>query len=170
MRTKIILLPILCMAFLLTTCKEDPEPTTNDGSIVIFSSTFDNHADLALWSQSPGGEAAIVQNTLNLVAKTSCFKFETKEAIPVQPGKTYFLNFWAKVDSASIGDTHYCGADFLVQVVKDSTNVVYGNIRNYGWTQKSYSFQVASADSVSIEFLTGTTRGAWLGNLELIEQ
>jgi hypothetical protein len=168
---KIILLFIFSLSFFCTTCKKDPDPNTNNGSTVIFSSNFDTHADLVVWSQSAGGEAVIEQNLLKMVAKTSCFQFETIDSIPVQSGKTYVLKLWAKADSSASGDPHYCGGDFLVYVEQGSTDVITGNLGNYLlWTQKSYSFQAATSGSVIIKFLVGTTKGAWLNDLEFIEQ
>jgi hypothetical protein len=54
---------------------------------------------------------------------------------------------------------------------RGSTNLISESFGQYGlWTQKSYSFEAASSAAVKIKFLVGTTRGAWIDDLELIEQ
>ena len=152
---------------ILYACKKD----STGAPITIFSTKFDNQADLNAWTQSVGGKAVIDANSVKFDSITECYHFETLNLIPVQKGKVYELKLTGKVNSSTSGDPGLCAGDFLIYVVQGSTNLISESFGQYGlWTQKSYSFEAASSAAVKIKFLVGTTRGAWIDDLELIEQ
>ncbi len=167
MKNKDLLLLVFGIITLLYACKKD----STGAPITIFSTKFDNQADLNAWTQSVGGKAIIDANAVKFDSITDCFRFETLNLIPVQKGKIYELKLTGKVNSSTSGDPGLCAGDFLIYVVQGSTNLISESFGQYAsWTQKSYSFEATSSASIKIKFLIGTTRGAWIDNLELIEK
>ena len=156
----IFLLALVAMTF--TSCKKSRG--------IIFSSHFDNATDLNLWSHSSDGDAVVDSSVLKLRAVTGCIQLETVDLISVSKGKTYTLKFKGRVDPTLVGETGYCVGDYMIYVEQGSTDIIADGFGNYtGWTQKSFSFEATSSASVKIKFLIGTVKGAWIDDLELIE-
>jgi hypothetical protein len=154
----------------LSSCKKEAGDNTGNSNQIIFSSKFETQNDLSAWSQSAGGQAIIDSSAVKFTNISGCFHFETVNLIPVRKGKSYELQLKGKVNESIQGDPALCSGDFIVWVVQGNTNVISQSFGNYpSWTQKSFSFEAASSTPVKIEFLIGTTRGAWIDNLELIE-
>ena len=154
----------------LSSCKKDASDNSNKSTQIIFSSKFETQNDLSAWSQSAGGQAVIDSSAVKFTNISNCFHFETVNLIPVVKGKSYELQLRGKVNESIPGDPVYCSGDFIIWVVQGSTNVISQSFGNYpSWTQKSFSFEATSSTSVKIEFLIGTTRGAWIDDLKLIE-
>ncbi len=167
MKNKHLLLLVFGIITVLYACKKD----STDAPTTIFSTKFESQTDLNAWTQSVGGKAVIDVNSVKFDSITECYHFETLNLIPVQKGKVYELKLTGKVNSSTSGDPGLCAGDFLIYVVQGSTNLISESFGQYGsWTQKSYSFEAASSAAVKIKFLVGTTRGAWIDNLELIEK
>ena len=159
------------MLLVSSSCKKKSSETTYDGNNIVFSSAFDTHADLVIWSQSSGGQAVIDQNTAKLTATDGCFQFETIDLIPVETGKTYTLKFKGKVIASQAGDPVFCAGDFLIYIMQGSTVLLSQSFGNYpDWVQKSFSFQATKPVPISIKFLIGTKRGVWIDDLSLTEQ
>ena len=153
----------------LSSCKKNASDNSTNSSQVIFNSKFETQNDLSAWSQSAGGQAIIDSSAVKFTNISNCFHFETVNLIPVVKGKSYELRIKGKVNESIQGDPVYCAGDFIIWVVQGSTNVISQSFGNYpSWTQKSFSFEALSSASVKIEFLIGTTRGAWIDDLELI--
>jgi hypothetical protein len=170
MRHSIFFLALLCSISIISSCKKDSDDPSGSSTNVIFSSKFDNQSDLDLWSQSSGGQAIIDSSAVKFTNVTNCFHFETKNLIRVQSGKSYELRLTGKVNESLEGDPMLCAGDFIIWVVQGNENVISQSFGNYpAWTQKAFSFEAKSSASVKIEFLVGTTRGAWIDNLELVE-
>lgn len=157
--------------FMLYSCKKDSNEDNTNSPKTIFSSKFENQNDLNLWNQSSGGQAIIDANAVKFDSITECFHFETLNLIPVQKGKTYELKLTGKVNSSVSGDPAYCVGNFMIYIVQGSTNIISEGFGNYpSWTLRSYSFEATSSAAVKIKFLIGTTRGAWIDDIELIEK
>jgi hypothetical protein len=170
MKQAFIFFSILCTLAANTSCKKDSDDTSGSSTNVVFSSKFDSQDDLNLWSQSSGGQAIIDSSAVKFTNVTNCFHFETKNLIRVQSGKSYELRLRGKVNESLQGDPMLCAGDFIIWVVQGNENVISQSFGNYpAWTQKAFSFEAKSSASVKIEFLVGTTRGAWIDNLELVE-
>ena len=164
-----ILFTLIGIITVLSSCKKNSSDNSTDASQVIFSSKFETQNDLNAWNQSVGGQAIIDSSAVKFTNISNCFHFETVNLIPVVKGKSYELRIRGKVNESIQGDPLYCAGDFIIWVVQGSTNIIsqsFGN--NPVWTQKSFSFEALSSASIKIEFLIGTTRGAWIDDLELI--
>ena len=163
---------LITLALLLAmhACKKDSANNTGNQPVTLFSSKFDKQADLSLWTQSAGGQAIIDSSAVKFTNLTSCFQLETSSLIPVQKGKTYDLKLTGKVNPAMPGDPVLCAGNFLIYVVQGNSYLISASFGNYpSWTQRSFSFEATSSASVTIKILVGTTRGAWIDNLEFIE-
>jgi hypothetical protein len=155
---------------LFYSCKKNSDNSTNNSPNILFSSKFETQTDLNSWTQSSGGLAIIDSSAVKFTNITDCFQFETLNLIPVTKGKTYELKLTGKVNPAQSGDPVLCAGNFLIYVIQGSTIIISESFGNYpSWTQKSFSFEATSSASVKIKFLIGTTRGAWIDDLELIE-
>jgi len=164
-----MLLTVISIITVLSSCKKDTSDNSSNSSQVLFSSKFETQNDLSAWSQSAGGQAIIDSSAVKFVNISNCFHFETVNLIPVVKGKSYELKIRGKVNEAIQGDPVYCAGDFIIWVVQGSTNLISQSFGNYpSWTQKSFSFEASTSAPVKIEFLIGTTRGAWIKDLELI--
>jgi hypothetical protein len=165
------LFSILIMVSVFSSCKKDSAVVVpTDSPKTIFSSTFGSQTDLNAWTQSSGGMAIIDSNAVKFDSITSCYSFETSNLIPVVKGKTYELKLKGKVNSSIVGDPGFCVGDFMIYVVQGSTNIIAEGFGNYpSYTTKSYSFEATSSASIKIKFLIGASRGAWIDNIELIE-
>ena len=170
MKTCKFLITLVGIIIIFYSCKKDSSENTNNSPTIIFSSRFENQNDLDAWTQSTGGQAIIDSSTVKFTNITDCFHFETLNLIPVQKGKIYDLKLVGKVNPAIIGDPAFCVGNFMIYVVQGSTNIISESFGNYTtWTQKSFSFEATSSASIKIKFLIGTTRGAWIDELEFIE-
>jgi len=170
MKASKFLFTLLGIIVFFSSCKKDSNDNSSNLMSIIFSSKFDTQNDLSVWSQSSGGQAIIDSSAVKFTNITNCFHFETVNLIPVQSGKSYELHLRGKVNESIQGDPVFCAGDFIVWVVQGNENVISQSFGNYpSWTQKSFSFEAKSSASVKIEFLIGTTRGAWIDDLELIE-
>ena len=170
MKTFRILITMIGIITILYSCKKDCSDNTSKTPNILFSSKFESKTDLSLWTQSTGGQAIIDSATVKFTNITECFLFETLDLIPVQKGKTYELQLIGKVNPAIGGDPALCAGNFIIYIVQGSTNLISTSFGNYtSWTQKSFSFEATSSASIKIKFLIGTTRGAWIDNLEFIE-
>ena len=164
------LITLVGIITILYSCKKDSSENTSNSPNIIFSSKFENQNDLGAWTQSSGGQAVIDSSTVKFTNITECYHFETLNLLPVQKGKTYELKLTGKVNHSIAGDPAFCVGDFMIYVVQGSTNIISESFGNYSsWTQKSFSFEATSSASVKIKFLIGTTRGAWIDDLEFIE-
>jgi hypothetical protein len=164
-----ILFTLVGIITVFSSCKKSSSDNSTNSSQVIFSSKFESQNDLSAWSQSAGGLAIIDSSAVKFTNISDCFHFETVNLIPVEKGKSYELRIRGKVNESIAGDPMLCSGDFIIWVVQGSTNVVSQSFGNYpSWTQKSFSFEALSSASVKIEFLIGTTRGAWIDDLELV--
>ena len=158
---------VISLGLLFSTCKKN----TSDSSQPIFSAGFSTQSELNSWNQSDGGEAVIDSSAVKFTNITGCYHFETVNLIPVVQGKTYELQVRGKVNGSIAGDPMLCAGDFIVWVVQGSANVLSQSFGNYpSWTTKSFSFTATSSSSVKIEFLIGTTRGAWIDDIKLFEK
>jgi hypothetical protein len=156
---------LLCLCGCSKTSRED-----NGSPKTVFQTKFDNPEDLNLWSQSAGGVAYINDSSVKFDSITSCFRFETINLIPAQAGKTYELRLTAKVNRSVSGDPSYCVGYFMIHVIQGNEKLISDGFGDYPtWTKKSYSFSTTSGAYLKIYFLIGTTRGAWIDELELIE-
>jgi hypothetical protein len=170
MKTCKFLLALLGIITVLSSCKKDSTENTSDSPKIIFSSGFNSQSDLSFWTQSSGGQALIDSTTVKFTNITECFRFETLNLLPVQKGKIYVLKFKGKVNPAISGDPVFCVGNFMIYIIQGSTQIISESFGNYtSWTQKSYSFEATSSASIKIRFLIGTTRGAWIDDLQLIE-
>jgi len=170
MKTVKILITLLGIIAILSSCKKNSGDNTGNPTIIIFSSGFENQNDLNAWTQSSGGQAIIDSSAVKFTNITECFDFETLNLLPVQKGKTYELKLTGKVNQAMGGDPALCVGNFMIYIVQGSTNIIAESFGNYpSWTQKSFSFEATSSASVKIKFLIGTTRGAWINDLEFTE-
>jgi hypothetical protein len=164
-----ILFTLIGIITVLSSCKKDSSDNSTSASTVIFSSKFETQNDLNAWIQSAGGQAIIDSSAVKFTNISNCFHFETVNLIPVVKGKSYELRIRGRVNESIQGDPLYCAGDFIIWVVQGSTNIISQSFGNYpAWTQKSFSFEALTSASVKIEFLIGTTRGAWIDDLELI--
>ena len=171
MKTVYLLLLITGTITLFYSCNKDSKDSASNSSKIIFISQFENQNDLAAWTQSTGGEAVIDSAAVKFTNVTECFLFETLNLLPVVKGKIYELKITGKVNPAQSGDPGLCAGNFLIYVVQGSSNIISESFGNYtSWTQKSFSFEAISSASVKIKFLIGTTRGAWIDSIELIEK
>lgn len=168
---KATLILSLCFSIIVlsfSSCDEDSSDEDDGGAI--FTSSFDYASDLNLWTQSAGGEAVIEQDHLKLKANSGCFVFETVDFISVEKGKSYTLKFKGKVDPPQIGDPAHCVGYFMVYIVQGSDYLIEDGFGDYpDWTQKSYGFEAPTSAGVRIRFMIGTEKGAWLDDLELIQ-
>lgn len=161
---------LIAIITVLSSCKKDTSDNSNNSNQIIFSSKFETQNDLSIWSQSAGGQAILDSSAVKFTNISGCFHFETVNLIPVQKGKSYELRLRGKVIESIQGDPVFCAGDFIVWVVQGNTILIDQSFGNYpSWTQKSFSFEATSSASVKIEFLIGTTRGAWIDDLEVIE-
>ncbi len=169
MRT--ILFIAVASGILLFNCGCSKNSNEENGSPkTIFQTKFDNQEDLNLWSQSAGGVAYIEDSTVKFDSITSCFRFETINVIPAQAGKTYELKLTARVNRSISGDPAYCVGYFMIYVVQGNEKLILDGFGDYpDWTQKSYSFSTTSGAYLKIYFNIGTTRGAWIDEIALIE-
>jgi hypothetical protein len=164
-----ILFILAAILMVLSSCRKDTGDTSGTPSNVLFHSDFTSSNDLSAWSQSAGGDAVIDSSAVKFTNITDCYHFETINLIPVQTGKSYELQIKGKVNESLSGDPMLCAGDFIVWVVQGSTNVISASFGNHpAWTQRSFSFQAASSAPVRIEFLIGTTRGAWIDSIDFI--
>ena len=170
MKTRKSLLILFCLMALFSSCKKDSDNNSISSNIV-FKSTFDTENDLSAWSQSSGGQAIIDSSAVKFTNITNCFHFETINLIPVKSGKSYELHLRGKVNGLIQGDPVFCAGDFIIWVEQGNEHLISQSFGNYpDWTQRSFSFAANSSASVKIEFLIGTTRGAWIDSIELIEK
>jgi hypothetical protein len=161
---------LLFVLAIFSSCKKDSNEDTGNASRVLFTTNFESPNDLLAWSQSAVGKAVIDSNAVKFDSITGCFVFETINLFPIQKGKTYELRVTGKVNPSVSGDPVYCSGNFLVYIVQGDNYLISQSFGNYtSWTQKSFSFEAASSASVGIKFLVGTTRGAWIDSLSLIE-
>jgi hypothetical protein len=171
MKASKFLFTVLSIIAFLSSCKKDSNDNSSSSTNIIFSSKFNNQNDLSAWSQSSGGQAIIDSSAVKFTNIINCFHFETMSLIPVKSGKSYELKIRGKVNESIQGDPMFCSGDFIVWVVQGNENVISQSFGNYpSWTQNSFSFESTSTVSVKIEFLIGTTRGAWIDDLELLEK
>jgi len=170
MKNSIIILTLLIVAFCFSGCKKKSTDDQSTSSKTIFSSKFETQADLNAWSQDASGKARIDGSAVKFDSITGCYHFETINLIPVQSGKSYELRLTGKVNYHVAGDPVLCAGDFIIWIVQGSTNLIDESFGNYpNWTQRSFSFTATSSASVKIEFLIGTTRGAWIDDIELVQ-
>lgn len=166
MKTGIYMVSLICVLGMISSCSKDSE----DGSNIIFSTTFSSQEDIQGWSQSAGGQAIIDSAAVKFTNITDCYHFETINPIPVTSGKTYELHLTGKVNQSQQGDPMLCAGDFIIWVIQGNEKLISQSFGNRpAWTKKSYSFVANSSASVKIEFLIGTTRGVWIDDIELTE-
>lgn len=153
---------------IICSCKKDTTETTGIPVNIIFNSEFENQGDLADWTQSTGGQAVIDSSAVKFTNITECFSFETLNLIPVTKGRIYELKLTGKVNPAISGDPALCAGNFIIYVMQNGKNLVSESFGNHtSWTQESFSFETATAESIKIKFLIGTIRGAWIDDLVL---
>ncbi|MCX6251441.1 MAG: hypothetical protein NTX61_11900 [Bacteroidetes bacterium] len=170
MKTNFIILTVLGIALCFSGCKKKSTDDQNNSSKTIFSSKFETQAELNAWSQTSGGKAFIDGSAVKFDSITGCFHFETINLIPVKTGKSYELRLTGKVNYHLAGDPVLCAGDFIIWLVQGNTNLIDESFGNYpNWTQRSFSFTATSSASVKIEFLIGSTRGAWIDDIALVE-
>ena len=170
MKNFISFLFVLGICSTLISCKKSSSTTDGGSGSSLFSSTFNASSDLNAWLQSGGGEAVIDSTAVKFQNITGCFRFETANLISVKAGKSYTLKIRGKVNNSQDGDPALCAGDFLVYVTQGSTDLISASFGQFpAWTTNSWSFTVKSSASINIHFLIGTTRGAWIDNLELVE-
>ena len=167
MKNFLVFILVLFSAFSLSSCKKSSSTTGGGSGSSLFSSTFNTSSNLNAWLQSGGGEAVIDSAAVKFQNITGCFRFETANLISVQAGKSYTLKIRGKVNSSQQGDPALCAGDFLVYVTQGTTDLISASFGEFpAWTTNSWSFTVKSSASIKIHFLIGTTRGAWVDNLE----
>lgn len=171
MKTSRFLLPIIFIITIFSSCKKDSNDNSNNQTNkIIFSSRFETQNDLTVWIKSSGGDAIIDSSAVKFTNITGCFHYETMNLIPVQKGKTYELKLKGKVNYSIQGDPVFCAGNFIINVVQGDSYIIDQSFGNYPtWTQRSFSFEATSGASIKIAFLIGTTRGAWIDDIELIE-
>ncbi len=169
MKPLISLLLLFGVVFISDGCKKKSSASQTAAPAALFSSKFENQSDLQAWTASAGGEAVIDNGAVKFQNITSCFQFETASLIPVQQGKTYVLKITGKVNYHVPGDPVLCAGDFLIYVTQEGNNLVSASFGAHpSLTQMAYSFTAATSASINIKFLVGTTRGAWIDNIELV--
>jgi hypothetical protein len=166
-RILIAMLGILTIAF---SCTKKSSDSASSTQTTVFSSKFESSSDLSLWTQSTGGQAIIDSAAVKFTNITQCFQFETMDLIPVQKGKSYELIIVGKANPSQNGDPALCAGNFLIYIIQGDTDLLSASFGNYtSWTQRSFSFEAATSASIKIKFLIGTTRGAWIDDLKLIQ-
>jgi hypothetical protein len=171
MKTLKISVTFLAIITVLYSCKKDSTDTVSPTSKTIFSTEFANQSDLDAWIQTSGGQAVIDSGAVKFTNITDCYHFESLNLIPVVKGKTYVLEILEKVNPALEGDPVFCAGNFLIYVVQDSSNLATGSfVLSTSWTHSTMSFKAANSAPIKIRFLIGTTRGAWIDKLELVEE
>jgi hypothetical protein len=170
MKTLRILIALIGIIPISYSCSKKSSDNTTSTQTTLFSSKFESSSDLSLWTQSTGGLAIIDSSAVKFTNITECFQFETMDLIPVQKGKSYELIINGKANPPQNGDPALCAGNFIIYIVQGSTNLLEASFGNYtSWTQRSFSFEAATSASVKIKFLIGTTRGAWIDDLKLIQ-
>jgi hypothetical protein len=170
MKTLNVFFVILVISAFLFSCKKDSDNNSTSTPTTIFSSKFDNQEDLSLWTQSAGGQAIIDSSAVMFTNITECFYIETLNLIPVHEGRVYELKLIGKVNPAQPGDPAFCAGNFMINVRQGSTILLNESFGHYtSWTKRSFSFEAETSSSINIKFFIGTTRGAWIDNLELVE-
>lgn len=171
MNKKLLFLLIIGIIFIGFSCKkkaDSNESSTNSTSVTF---KFENQSDLNFWIQSAGGEAIIDSGAVKFQNLTQCFSYESANLIPVSDGGSYVLKITGKVNESIQGDPGLCAGDFLIYVIQGNTNLLQTSFGNHpDWVIMPYSFVASSSAPVKIKFLIGTTRGAWIEKIELIEQ
>ncbi len=170
MRTLISLLLLSGVVFMLGGCKKKSSTDTTTPP-ALFSCKFDSPADLNGWTANAGGEAVIDNGAVKFQNITSCFQYETANPIPVQQGKSYALKITGKVNYHLSGDPPLCAGDFLIYVTQDGNNLVSASFGDHpALTAVIYAFTATTAAGIKLKFLVGTTRGAWIDNIELVAE
>jgi len=169
MKPMITLLLLFGIFFMLCGCKKKSSTSQPAATASVFSNKFDTQADLAGWISTVGGEAVLDNGAVKFQNITSCFHYETASLIAVQQGKTYILKITGKVNYHVSGDPMLCAGDFLVEVIQEGNYLVSESFGDHpALTTVSYAFTAATSASIKIKFLIGTSRGAWIDNIELV--
>jgi len=170
MKTFLKFLMLAGLFLLFQDCKKSSSNDQTTTPVTIFSTDFTTTADLNIWTQSTGGTAVIDSGAVKFTNITECFSFETSTAIPIVFGKSYTFTITVKVNESHPGDPALCAGDFLLYIKQGTEYLVSESFGGHPeFSQQSFIFTPVKSNPILLQFLTGTTRGAWIDHIDIVQ-